>query len=138
MGLHGAYLRLMSYREALSSVAARTSLPFGYSIGVFSAGQLLIGQHGSPSLVDLLLYALGAAAAYVALRVDSPPPASAQPPRPHSGLVGILHVVTIIGAIAAAALAARIPGEFAWPAGGLVLTAVYLGASALEDVLPLD
>lgn len=138
MGLHGAYLRLMSYREALGSVTARTSLPFGYSIGVFSAGQLLVGQHGSPSLVDLLLYALGAAAAYVALRVDARPPASTQPPPPNGGLVGILHAVTITVAIAAAALAAHIPGEFAWPVGGLVLTAVYLGGSALEDVVPLD
>lgn len=128
----------MSYREALGSVAVRTSLPFGYSIGVFSAGQLLIGQHGSPSLVDLLLYALGAAAAYIALRVDARPPASASRPPPNGRLVGVLHAVTIIGAIVAAALAARIPGEFAWPAAGLVLTAVYLGGSALEDVLPLD
>ena len=135
----GGYEPGMSYREALGSASRRASLPFGYSLGVFSAGQLLANRHGAPQLVDLLLYALGAVAAYTGARaVSSRPAEGPSRPPPRGGAAAVLHAATIAASIVLAALVARVPGGVAWPLGGLVLTAAYLGGSALEDVLPVN
>lgn len=136
-----AGLRRMHLRSALSEVAESATLPFGYSLGVFSTGQLVARRHGPPSLLELLLYALGAVVAYAGLRAVAGDDGGRSRRRgesrgdPRALTTAAAHAATIAGAIGGAALAARVPGMAAWPLGGLAFTAIYLVGSALERTI---
>jgi hypothetical protein len=131
----------MHLRSALGEVAESATLPFGYSLGVFSTGQLVARRHGPPSLLELLLYALGAVLAYAGLRAVAGDDGGRSRRRgasrgdPRALATAAAHAATIAGAIGGAALAARVPGTAAWPLGGLALTAIYLVGSALERTI---
>jgi hypothetical protein len=49
---------------SLSTVVVATSAPYGYTLGVWSSGALLVHSHGVPSVTDVLTFVAGAIAGF--------------------------------------------------------------------------
>ncbi|MDQ3678810.1 MAG: hypothetical protein M3401_18770 [Actinomycetota bacterium] len=114
-------------------------LPYGYAVTVWSTGSSVSYERGLPSIVNILLFAAGAAAAYGAVRhftwgtekeAERPLTRSPYPIR-----AGILHVTAIGLAIASAVAIAQIPSDLAWGLASFAATLVYLGVSSVEVAL---
>ena len=132
-------MRESSYLQAIQTALHGTGLPYGYAITVWSTGSALTGQHGMASVVHIFLFAAGAVSAYGGLTFltwetegEAQKPLTRSPRRVRAGL---LHVGAIAVAIAAAALAARIPGVVAWFLAPLSATLAYLAVSSVEVAL---
>jgi hypothetical protein len=129
-------IRESAYCRALQTSLHGAALPYGYAITVWSMGTALIGEHGSPTWGEILLFAVGATSAFGALMVltgENGGEAKKQLSRsPHPGRAGLLHLVAIGAAITGAVLTAQIPGSAAWLLTTLVATLLYLGISSVE------
>lgn len=129
-------MRESAYFRALQTALHGAGVPYGYAVTVWSSGAALAGEHGAPSTGEILLFALGATAAYGGLRLLTwETGGEAEKPltrSPNLMRAGIVHLVSIGVAIAAALLAAQIPSSGAWALATFLATILYLGVSSVE------
>lgn len=126
----------LSYRAGLDAALHGVGLPYGYTVTIWGTGQVLIHDHGKPSIGLILLFVAGAAAAYglltVATHGAAPAPQLQLEGSPHLLRAGALQLAAIGGALGAAALLGLVSSAVAWPLGGFAATLVYLGVAAVE------
>lgn len=129
-------MRESAYFRALQTALHGAGVPYGYAVTVWATGAALVGQHALPQEIEIFLFAAGATGAYGGLRLltwetggeaDTPLPRS-----PNLLRAGIVHVVSIGAAIAAALLIAEIGSRVAWVLAPLAATLLYLGISSVE------
>jgi hypothetical protein len=53
--------------HAIARVTSIVSLPYGYTVTLWSAGALVVADHGLPRRADVVLFAIGAVAAFLVL-----------------------------------------------------------------------
>ena len=126
----------LPYVDGLASTLASAAVPYGYAVAIWSSGALLMNRHSTPHVVDVVLFAAGAAAAYGVLRLGSRNGEVREPQGigQHNVLRGgAVHLVAISAAIAVAGLLARLPSPAAWVAAPIAATALYLGGTALSE-----
>jgi hypothetical protein len=122
------------YLAALQSALDRAGVPYGYTITIWTSGQVLADERGTPPAWLLPAFAAGAVAAYglIALLLanhsrDAPPEGA--PAR--LARATVIQVLAIALAIGAVALVGEAPDPVAWPAAGFAATTVYLTGIAL-------
>jgi hypothetical protein len=123
------------YRSGLHTVLDRAGIPYGYTVTLWTSGQVLIGLRGMPRGALLPAFAGGAALGYVALALAfgaGPEVATdIESPGPAWRCAALLaQVAAIAVAVGAVALVGEAPAAIAWPGGGFVATTLYLGGSA--------
>jgi hypothetical protein len=130
----GVSLRLAS---ALHLVLERSSLPYGYTLTVWSSGAMLMHRHGLPLPVDVFLFLLGGVLGFGAVTLVArglrAEPLEIAPRRMH--LTGALQALSVVAAVAVADLVAQISGEVAWPVGSFAATATFLLSTAFTAAL---
>jgi hypothetical protein len=119
----------------LHTVLDRAGIPYGYTVTLWTSGQVLIGLRGTPRGALLPAFAGGAALGYVALAVafgtGRQMPTDGDSVAAGRRLAVLLaQVVAIAVAVGAVALVGEAPPAIAWPGGGFVATTLYLGGSA--------
>lgn len=122
-------------RAALGTVVSATAAPYGYTVTLWSAGALLIHQHGFPHPAEVFLFLTGAllgfalvgSFAHGALRTRAPITVG-----PGHVMTGVLHWFATGVAVGSVALVAEVPGWVAWSLGSLVATSVYLLGASLQ------
>jgi hypothetical protein len=109
-------------------------VPYGYTVSIWTSGQVLIISRGTPPVLLLPTFAGGAALGYLLLAALIGRSSDGRQPVTRGGLRAASAVATqlaaIMVAIAAVALVAEAPEGVAWPVGGFVATTVYLGGTA--------
>jgi len=122
---------------ALTTVLRGSAMPYGYTLTIWATHDVLTNEHGNPGVGDVLLFVVGAIAAFTLLGLVaerlSPPPW--QPGRGDMIRAGAIHAIAIGVAFAAATAIATIPGAIAWGLGSLAATALYLSIASAELVL---
>jgi hypothetical protein len=128
---------LRRYASAVSMVAGRSAIPYGYTVTVWTSGAAIESTHGTPTRGDAFLFLIGAIAGYslvgLVARAENDPPLAPE----HGDLIrtGLFHLAAVCLAFGAAALCASIPGVLAWPVGAFAATLIYLTVAAAELVL---
>jgi hypothetical protein len=122
------------YAAALVSVLSRSALPYGYTISVWTSGEVLKHDLGSPDVVEIWLFLAGAVAAFSALGVLAtlarPRPAK---PSPYQLLrAGTTQALAVGGALGATCAIGLIHAVGAWPLASFAATGVYLAIASLE------
>ena len=120
--------------EALATVVRGSAVPYGYTLTVLSSHSIISHSHGPPTTFDILLFVVGAIAAFAALALLSQRFAPRALPTRRGDLVkaGMIHVFAIGAAFGATVLIGLIPGVAAWPLAAFVGTALYLSIASLE------
>ena len=128
-----------AYVHGLRVVLRDVTLPYGYTVTVWSSGQVLIHHRGMPPVWMVFLFAGGAVAAFATLRALTPDPSGETAPQvgstPHGARAVVIQAGAIGAAVGAAALVGLIPSTVAWPLGGFAATAVYLCGLSVESAL---
>lgn len=120
-----SFPRPESYRRALSRVASSIDLPFGYTLSIWSAGQLIIGRFGTPAAREIFLFAAGAISSYLLIALIALPRFSGEGVARMPG-VALLNAMALVAAVAVsivAAFAGSPPVGFFL--GGFTATSVY-------------
>ena len=120
--------------EALATVVRGSAVPYGYTLTVLSSHSIISHGHGPPTTFDILLFVIGAMAAFAALALLSQRFAPRSLPTSRGDVVkaGMIHVFAIGAAFGATVLIDLIPGVIAWPLAAFVATALYLSIASLE------
>ena len=120
--------------EALATVIRGSAVPYGYTLTVLSSHSIISHSHGPPTVFDILLFVVGAIAAFAALALLSQRFAPRPLPTMRGDLVkaGMIHVFAIGAAFGASVLIGLIPGVAAWPLAAFAATALYLSIASLE------
>lgn len=120
--------------KALTTVLRGSAVPYGYTLTVLASHSILSHSHGAPTILDILLFVIGAIAAFTALGLI----ARRLAPRPLSTgrgdliRAGTIHVFAIGAAFLATVLIGLIPGAVAWALGSFAATSLYLAIASLE------
>lgn len=128
------------YRAGLRSAVQAAGLPYGYTVTMWSSGQVLIHFHGTPSLALVAVFAGGALAAYAvmqaAARAGDPPDDVALGSSGGWVRGGAIQAAAVaVTLIAVAAAGALLPAAVAWAFGGMATVLGYLGVVGLELAL---
>jgi hypothetical protein len=120
--------------EALTTVLRGSAVPYGYTLTVLASHSILSHSHGAPTILDILLFVIGAIAAFAALglvaRRLAPRPLTTQ----GGDLIraGTVHVFAIGAAFGASVAIGLIPGVVAWALASFAATSLYLAIASLE------
>ena len=123
---------------SLGTVVAASAVPYGYTVSIWSSGAVLMHRLGTPNVLDVFLFVVGALIGFVALgllahgslsRAELPAPGSE---RVH---VGMLHWFAVGAAVGTVALLAEIPGRAAWGLGSFAATSLYMLGASLQLAL---
>jgi len=132
-------MRESHYLQAIQTALHGAGLPYGYAITVWSTGAALAAEHGTPSLIEIYLFAAGAVAAYGSLTFltwategEAQHPLTRSPRRIRAGL---LHIGAIALAITSAVLIARFSSGAVWLVAPLAATLLYLAVPSVEVAL---
>lgn len=117
------------------TLAGRT--PHGYTLAIWAAGMFCISRQGLPSMLSVLLFTLGATAAFGLLRVvvancRSRTDAKVATTQPTGGSV---HVVALPGAVLVSWLLASLPTPWCWLATSSAATVVFIVLHGGQDAL---
>jgi hypothetical protein len=120
--------------EALTTVLRGSAVPYGYTLTVLSSHSILSHSHGPPTIFDILLFVVGAIAAFTALALISSRFSPRPLPTSRGDMIraGTVHVFAIGAAFGATVLIGLIPGAVAWLLGAFVATSLYLTIASLE------
>jgi hypothetical protein len=128
------------YRTGLRAAANGAALPYGYTVTMWSSGQVLIHYHGVPSLGLVWLFAAGALAAFGLVQLASRSAGAGAdltlaggPSWPRAGTIQALGVATSLGIVTAAG--SLLPAGLSWAAGGMATVLGYLGVVGVEHAL---
>jgi hypothetical protein len=125
------------YRAGLRSAVQSAGLPYGYTVTMWSSGQVLIHFHGTPSLVLIALFAAGALGGYAILQAvalgSDPPDDVALGASGNWIRGGALQAVAVaVTLLAVAAVGALFPAAVSWALAGMATVLGYLGVVGLE------
>jgi hypothetical protein len=120
--------------EALTTVLRGSAVPYGYTLTVLSSHSILSHTHGAPTIVDILLFVIGAIVAFTALALISGRFSPRPLPTSRGDMIraGTVHIFAIGAAFGATVLIGLIPGVVAWLLGAFVATTLYLTIASLE------
>jgi len=122
---------------ALTTVLRGSAVPYGYALTVWATHGVLTNEHGNPNVWDVVLFTVGAVAAFAMLGLVAER-FGRRSPRPARGdmiRAGTIHIVAIGAAFGAATAIATIPGAIAWALGSFAATALYLSIASVELVV---
>lgn len=122
---------------ALVTVLRGSAVPYGYALTVWATHGVLTNEHGNPDVWDVILFIVGAVAAFTLLGLIAGRVSSRPLPTGQADLIraGAIHVLAIGVAFGAATLLALIPGAIAWALGSFAATALYLSIASFEIVI---
>jgi hypothetical protein len=120
--------------QALATVLRGSAVPYGYTLTVLSSHSILSHSHGAPTIFDILLFVVGAIAAFAFLALISSRFSPRPLPTSRSDMIraGSVHVFAIGAAFGATVLIGLIPGVSAWLLGAFAATSLYLAIVSLE------
>ncbi len=120
--------------EALRTVLRGSAVPYGYTLTVLSSHSILSHSHGAPTILDILLFVIGAVAAFLVLALVAQRAAPRPLPVGRGDLIraGMMQVFAIGAAFGATVLIGLIPGIVAWLLGAFVATTLYLTIASLQ------
>jgi hypothetical protein len=120
--------------EALGTVLRGSAVPYGYTLTVLSSHSILSHSHGAPTIFDILLFVIGAIAAFTLLALVSSRFSPRPLPTSRRDMIraGSIHVFAIGAAFGATVLIGLIPGVLAWLLGAFAATSLYLALASLE------
>ncbi|MFB3818260.1 MAG: hypothetical protein ACE147_11400 [Candidatus Methylomirabilales bacterium] len=118
-------------RGATARVTSILAIPYGYTVTLWSAGALAVARLGPPGVPEVLLFVLGACAAFVALAIVGSPHLDAEVPMRVSAVV-VLNLFPIVPAVLVAGLPLSLLGRAAgYGAASLLATGAYVLSLAL-------
>jgi hypothetical protein len=124
------------YRRGLLTSIRVNAAAYGYSVMITSSYGVLNSLLGSPSLLYILLFGLGATAAFLAVETASARGLRDRERGERAEVVALgsaMNVLSVGGGIGLAALAAvAFAPWLAWPAGSFLATLVYLLLAGVE------
>jgi hypothetical protein len=123
----------MHYLPALKTVVGTSTVPYGYTLTVWSAGAVLMHERGSPDVGEIFLFIAGAIIAFAALALVARTASQGLDASENERIAaGITNAAAVGAAIGAVALIALIPTGADWPLGSFIATCVYLMACGLD------
>ena len=106
--------------DAIGRVTSILSIPYGYTVTLWSAGALTVTRLGPPSTLDVLLFVLGAVTAFVALAGVGRTHLDAEVPMRVPAVV-VMNLLPILAAL----------GVIAFPVGAMSRSLGYFADSFL-------
>lgn len=107
----------MSWAEALGLVVRLETVPYGYTLAVWSAGAICIGHYGWPRIGDVLLFVAGAVSGYLMLVLLAAGLGAGAPQGPVPALLPTLNLAPalppVVVAVAVRRIGNRTVGYFA-------------------------
>ncbi|WP_251344221.1 hypothetical protein [Haloplanus halophilus] len=94
----------MRPRRHLEATLREESRAYGYSLSIWGAGALLIGDLGVPSTAEVFAFAAGAVAGFAALALAAfgSPLDRTDDDRPSTVVVSMIHVLATLGSLGCA------------------------------------
>jgi hypothetical protein len=125
----------LSMGNAIGRVTSILSIPYGYTVSLWSAGALTVTRLGSPSALDVLLFAVGAVTAFVALAGVGRPHLDAEVPMRVPSVV-VLNLFPILAALVVMVVpSGSMPRSLGYLANSFLATATYiLGVAGLVRI----
>ena len=122
--------------NAIGRVTSILSIPYGYTVSLWSAGALTVHRLGSPSVWDILLFVIGAVMAFVVLASMGRDHLDTEVPMRVPSLV-VVNLFPIVVALLVVAFPAQMVGKpFGYFADSFLATAAYiLSLAALIRVM---
>jgi hypothetical protein len=120
--------------QALATVLRGSAVPYGYTLTVLSSHSILSHSHGAPTVFDILLFVVGAIAAFTFLALVAGRFSPRPLPTSRGDMIraGSVHVFAIGAAFGATVVIGLITGVVAWLLGAFVATSLYLAIVSLE------
>lgn len=116
----------LSTGNAIGRVTSILSIPYGYTVSLWSAGALTVTRLGAPTTLDVLLFAVGAVAAFVVLAGVGRPHLDAEVPMRVPSVV-VMNLFPILAALAVIAVpSAAMPRSVGYLVNSLLSTATYI------------
>jgi hypothetical protein len=129
------------YRAGLRSAVSAAGLPYGYTVTMWSSGQVLIHFHGTPNVALVGVFAGGALAGYAVLQAaadrDGPDDDVALGSTGGGWVRGgpIQAVAVGLTLVVVAVAGSLLPPALSWAIGGMATVLGYLGVVGLELAL---
>ncbi len=112
--------------NAIGRVTSILSIPYGYTVSLWSAGALTYTRQGPPTVLDVMSFVVGAVAAFVALARLGRDHLETEIPMRVPWLV-VVNLFPIVAALVVLAFPARIGGRsLSYFAGSFLATAAYI------------
>lgn len=120
--------------EALRAVLGGSAVPYGYTLTVLASHSILSHSHGAPTIVEVLLFVIGAIGSFTLLALLSRRVTARSLPASRGDLIraGTMQVFAIGAAFGATVIIGLIPGAVAWLLGAFAATSLYLVIASLE------
>ena len=119
--------------NAIGRVTSILSIPYGYTVTLWSAGAITFTRLGSPSVLDVLLFVGGAVAAFVILASVGYDHLDGEVPMRVPWLV-VFNVFPILAALIVVAFPARMLGRtVGYFANTFLATTIYCAVRNLSD-----
>lgn len=113
-------------KNATGRVTSILSIPYGYTVSLWSAGALSVTRAGPPSVLDVMLFVLGTVTAFLVLAGVGHDRLDAEIPMRVPALV-VVNAFPILAALAVAAFpAGMVDRRPAYLAAGFLATGVYV------------
>lgn len=113
-------------KNSIGRVTSILSIPFGYTVSLWSAGALTVTRLGPPSTLDVLLFVIGAVGAFVVLARVGHEHLDAEVPMRVPSLV-VVNLFPIVAALAVIALpTGRMGRTFGYLANSFLATTAYI------------
>ena len=116
-------------RAAFGTTISASAAPYGYTISIWSTGAVLMHLRGSPNVLDVASFIVGALTGFAALGLLAHGALQRTAPLEEVGervLAGMLHWFAVGCAVGIATLLAEIHSWVAWALGSFAATSVYL------------
>jgi hypothetical protein len=127
----------MAYRAALQGTLRKLAAAYGYTLAIGTSIATLTATHGSPGTGEIVLFAAGGLVAFGLLDgiLQVLPSRQSRDPEAAFPFAGVLNVVSVSAALAAATLLAQaVHGSLAWLLTPLAATGIYLLVVAAQVV----
>ena len=112
--------------NAIGRVTSILSIPYGYTVSLWAAGALTVRRLGPPSVFDVLLFVIGAVAAFVALACMGRDHLDAEVPMRVPSLV-VMNVFPIMVALLVVVFPAQMAGKpLGYFVNSFLATAAYI------------
>lgn len=112
--------------NAIGRVTSILSIPYGYTVALWSAGALTVSRLGPPSVLDVMLFVIGAVTAFVALAAMGRDHLDAEIPMRVPSLA-VMNFFPILVALLVVAFPAPMVGKsLGYFANSFLATAAYI------------
>ncbi|MGD0264037.1 MAG: hypothetical protein ABSD47_03655 [Candidatus Methylomirabilota bacterium] len=112
--------------NAIGRVTSILSIPYGYTVSLWAAGALTVHRLGSPSEFDVLLFVIGAVAAFVALAGVGREHLDAEIPMRVPSLVVVNFFPILVALLVVAFPAPMVGRSLGYFANSFLATAAYI------------